>query len=306
MPAEPREPLFDPKPAVVGHRGFGRGKVTVPAVPAGDAGELTTGTAGGERVLVENTVESYLAAVEAGLRWVEVDVQRTADDRLVVRHDPSTPDGEFLVERTEAELRERGIVSFHEVMEALPPEVHVNVDVKTVIEDAVDDPARRTGALLSPVLAAEARRRRLFVSSFDPSLVLHLKEQVPGLALGLIAWINFPLRHAVAAAANMGLAGVCLHTGSFGLNRIENRPVHRSPEYSVEIAHRAGLEVLAWCPDASAAPDYAAAGVDAICVNDVPGTLAALRGDAAGPGKPAGEAGENGEGGQPAGTSRVE
>lgn len=301
--------LFDPKPAVVGHRGYGRGTIAVDG-----------------RDVVENTVESYLAAVEAGLSWVEVDVQRTADDQLVVRHDPTTPDGEFLVDHTAERLRAEGIVSFHDVLAALPPEVSVNVDVKTVIEDAVDDPARRTGALLAPVLAAEARRRRLFVSSFDPGLLVHLREHVPGLPVGLIAWINFPLRHAVSAAANLGFQAVCAHTGSFGLNRIENRPVHRPLEYSLDIAHRAGLEVLAWCPAPEAAPEMAAAGVDAVCVNDIPGTLAALDGgpvraagaapgsqpgSAAEPGvaaqdRAAGTAGTAGADGQPAGTSPVE
>ncbi len=55
--------VFAEKPAVVGHRGFGRGM------------------SGGHR---ENTVESCLAAAAAGLPWIEVDAQRTADDQLVL------------------------------------------------------------------------------------------------------------------------------------------------------------------------------------------------------------------------------
>jgi glycerophosphoryl diester phosphodiesterase len=251
--------IFNPKPTIVGHRGFGRGSVEV-------AG----------RTYVENTVESHLAAVEAGLTWVEIDVQRSADDQLVVRHDPTTPDGEFLVDHPAELLRAKGVSAFTDLLAALPPAVNVNIDVKTIIEDAVDDPARRTGALLAPVLAAEARRRTIFVSSFDPGLLVYLRDTVPEVALGLIAWIDFPLRHAVSAAANLGLQGVCLHTGSFGLNRIENRPVHRPAAYSMEIAHRAGLEVLAWCPQPDKVAEYIEAGVDAVCVNDVPGTLAAL------------------------------
>lgn len=262
--------LFDPKPAIVGHRGFGRGTVPV----------------NGGGTVAENTVESFLAAAEAGLSWVEVDVQRTADDQLVVRHDPAL-DGEFVIEHSAAQLREKGIVSFAEVLAALPPSVNVNVDVKTVIEDAVDDPSRRTAALLEPVLAAEARRRRVLVSSFDPGLLVRLRERVPEIGYGLLGWIDFPLRHAVAAAANLGLQAVCLHTGSFGRNRVENRPVHRPAEFAMEIAHRAGLEVLVWCPVPEDASTYVAAGVDALCVNDIPGTLAALRRRAPGEQDPA-------------------
>lgn len=253
--------VFDPKPTVIGHRGFGRGSVEA-----------------GERTVVENTVESYAAAVGAGLRWVEVDAQRTADDVLVVRHDPTTPDGAFLIDQPAARLHDQGIPALADVLDALPATVGVNVDVKTVIEDAVDAPARRTGALLAPVLAAEARRRPLFVSSFDPSLLAYLKEHLPGVPLGLIGWVNFPLRHAVAAAANLGFQAVCLHTGSFGVNRIEGGPVHRSPGFSVETAHRAGLEVVTWCPKPEDAAGYVAAGVDALVVNDVPGTLTVLAG----------------------------
>ncbi len=47
--------IFETKPTVVGHRGFG------------------AGTPGGYQ---ENTLASYLAAVENGLTWIELNVQR--------------------------------------------------------------------------------------------------------------------------------------------------------------------------------------------------------------------------------------
>lgn len=248
-------PIFEPKPAVIGHRGLGRGQV----------GSYT-----------ENTLGSYLAAVQHGVRWVEVDVRRSADDELVVHHDPTTPDGTFIVEQTADEAAAKGVVRFAEVLEALPPEAGVNIDVKTELEDAVHTPDRRTGALLARVLAREVGRRQLFTSSFDPSLLLYLRERVPALPLGLIAWVCFPLRHAVPAATHLDMQAVCLHVDSFGPNRIEPRPVHRPLEYSVDVAHEAGLEVLAWCPDSEAAIRLTKAGVDAVCVNDVLRVLGAL------------------------------
>lgn len=36
---------------------------------------------------VENTLGSFLAAIDAGVGWVEVDVRRTLDDQLFVAHD---------------------------------------------------------------------------------------------------------------------------------------------------------------------------------------------------------------------------
>jgi glycerophosphoryl diester phosphodiesterase len=254
-------PVFDPKPAVVGHRGMGRGTVD---------GYL------------ENTIESYFAAVGHGLSWVEVDVLRTADDDLVVRHDPTTQDGVFVVDQTADRVRAKGLLRFRDVLDDLPESVGVNVDVKTVLEDATAVPDRRTGALVAAVLRREARRRPLFVSSFDPALLLYLRERVPEVPLGLIAWICFPVRHAVPAAVHLGMQAVCVHVDSFGPNRIEPQPVHRPLAYTLQVAHEAGLEVLAWCPDTEAAARFADAGVDAMCVNEVPSVLDALGARAAG------------------------
>lgn len=248
-------PVFDPRPVVVGHRGMGRGTVDGYG---------------------ENTMASYLAAIEHGLSWVEVDVLRTADDELVVRHDPVTPDGRFIVDQTADEVVAKGLLRFRDVLDALPADVGVNVDVKTVLEDATALPDRRTGTLVADALEREAGRRPLFVSSFDPAFLLYLRERVPTLPLGLIAWVCFPLRHAVPAAVHLGMQVVCLHVDSFGPNRVEPRPVHRPLDYTLRHAHDAGLEVLAWCPDGDTAVRLAAAGMDAMCVNDVPSVLDAL------------------------------
>ena len=126
----------------------------------------------------------------------------------------------------------------------------VNIDVKTIIEDATDPPHRRTAALVAAGLRAHAGQRRLFVSSFDPSLLKYLqecKDTLPGIPLGLITWLRFPAWHAIPAAVNLGLDAICLHTGISDW-------ASRSPsvEYPaatiIEAAHRAGLEVLAWYP----------------------------------------------------------
>lgn len=248
--------IFTPKPAVIGHRGLGGGTVD------------------GRR---ENTIESYLTAVSRGASWVEVDLRRSADGELVVHHNPTTPDGAFIVDETAAAAERKGVARFADVLDAIPLHIGLNIDVKTELEDATCPSRRRTGALLLPVLAAEQDRRPMLVSSFDPAVLLALREELPGLPLGLITWVDFPLRHAVPAAAHLRMQAVCLHTGSFGPNPIERAPVHRPLDYCVRVAHEAGLEVLAWCPDAAAGPEFAAAGVDALCVDDVSGTLAALR-----------------------------
>lgn len=253
--------IFETKPTVIGHRGSGSERP--------HAG-LPDGT-GRLRPAAENTLASLLAAVEAGAEWVEIDVQRSADDRLVLRHDPTTVDGGHVVERTAAES---GLPLLAEVLDALPPEVAVDLDIKTILEDAVHPPSRRTGALLTPLLAHERRRRRLLVTSFDPSLLLHLRAELPGLPLGLLTWLRFPIWHGVPAAAGLGLQVIAVHTASCGLDGSDSRI--RPLETLIDTAHRAGLEFVVWCPVAEDAGRYAAAGADALVVDDVPGVLDAL------------------------------
>ncbi len=256
--------VFAAKPAVVGHRGFGRG------------------VSGGHR---ENTVESCLAAVASGLTWIEIDTQRTADDQLVLRHDWTAPDGSRIVDRTAADLAGQGIARLADVLDAVPPEIGIDIDVKTVLADATDPKSRRTAALLAAALSAESRRRTLLVTSFDPGLLVRLRPDLPGVALGLLTWLYFPPQHGIPAAASLGVDAIGLHTGSLrpvaetasspGAAQKDANPFPTAAE-AVSAAHEAGLDVLIWCPDPAAATSYAAAGADALCVDDVPATLAAL------------------------------
>jgi glycerophosphoryl diester phosphodiesterase len=256
--------IFDTKPAVVGHRGFGSGQ------------------RGGHR---ENTVASFLAAVACGLSWVELDVHRTRDGELVVRHDPVGPAGDPIAMQTVAELRAIGVVSLTEVLAAVPEDVAVDIDVKTIIADSVDPLAQRTYALVADVLQHQQGARRFLVSSFDPAAMMYLAEHrefAGEVALGLITGIDFPAHHAIPAAANLGLDAVCLHTGTLNLHRDPIRSGELGPELIIETAHRAGLEVMAWSPGPAEAVRLVRAGVDAVCVNDVPGVQAALASAAAG------------------------
>jgi glycerophosphoryl diester phosphodiesterase len=59
---------------------------------------------------VENTLESFQAAVAAGADWVEADVGRTADDELFVLHDSALAEGVFLSDATARTAVEHGAV----------------------------------------------------------------------------------------------------------------------------------------------------------------------------------------------------
>lgn len=253
--------IFDVPPVIVGHRGFGAGR------------------AGGYR---ENSVESFLAAAGQGVPWVELDARRSRDCELVLWHDPVTPHGLRIVTQTAAELAAAGIVRLADVLAVLPAGVGVNIDVKTTIEDATDPPAQRTHALIAAALRDLQGTRSLFVSSFDPSVPTYLKDRsgpIGDVAFGLITEQQYPAGQAISAAANLGLDAVCLHTGALLQARHERpEPAHlrRSAEQILGHAHAAGLEVMTWSPGPDEALLLAQAGVDAVCVNDIPGVQAAL------------------------------
>jgi glycerophosphoryl diester phosphodiesterase len=248
--------IFDVKPAVVGHRGFG------------------SGTASGYR---ENSVESFLAAAASGVMWVELDVRRSSDGELMVWHDPRSPSGRAIITQTAAQLGAEGIVALVDVLAALPVDVGVNIDVKTVIEDATEPEQRRTHALLAAALADYGGTRPFLVSSFDPSVPVYLRGgRADGAALGLITSENLAADQCVAAAANLGLDAACVYTATLRLDHED--PGRGSATHTIELAHQAGLEVMTWTATPAQAVRAAAAGIDAVCVDDIPAVLAALAG----------------------------
>lgn len=250
--------IFETKPAVVGHRGFGAGRP------------------GGYR---ENSVESFLAAAARGLSWVELDARRSSDGELVIWHDPVTAAGEYVGGRTAAQLAAEGIARLDEVLAVLPPQVGVDIEIKCVIEDATDPAPRRTHALIAQALRTWLGTRPFFVSSFDPSLPLYLaarKDEIGDVPLGLITETNFPAEVAVSAAANLGVDALCVHTGTLNLRGNGAGPEGLSADRIIAAAHSAGIEVMAWAPTPDEAVLLAAAGIDAVCVDDVPDALSAL------------------------------
>jgi len=252
--------VFGAQPVLLGHRGCGQGTV------AGYA---------------ENTLESFLAAVDLGLDWLEVDVRRTLDDRLMIAHHPAEQDGVFYTDITGDEASDRGAVRIEELLEALPPAVGVDFDLKTSMEDAARERAATTAALLAPIASRTARSRPVLVTSFDTSALDILREVGPGVPTGLLTWLQFPIGQAVAAAAHLDVQVLAPHCGSLRPNPIEPESLHRPLEYVVDMVHQTGREFLAWCPDATFAKELLDVGADALCVDDVPTCLQTLGGQAA-------------------------
>jgi glycerophosphoryl diester phosphodiesterase len=245
--------VFSGRPALVGHRGMGKGVVDGYS---------------------ENTVESFVAAVAAGLDWVEVDIQRTSDDALGVAHDPMLADGTPLAAMSAAEAAARGVVRLEALLEALPPRAGVVFDVKSSLQDAGRTSQGTTATLLARAVAATDRPS--VALSFDPGALRHMREAAPGLALGLLTWIRFPIGHAVSAAAHLDVQVLAAHAGSFWRNAATGRVAVPAVDGIVEAVHDSGRQLLVWCPSERRARSLAAAGVDAMVVDDVPRRLRAV------------------------------
>jgi glycerophosphoryl diester phosphodiesterase len=244
--------IFGSRAALVGHRGCGKGVVQGQA---------------------ENSLGSFLAAVRLGIDWLEVDVRRTLDDVLIVTHNPAREDGAFWTDLRGTEAAGSGVLLLDTLLEALPPGVGVDFDVKSSLEDAPRDRALTTMGLLAPVVRREARQRPVLVTSFDAAALGICRELVPGVPRGLLTWVEFPVGHAVAFAAHLDVDVLALHGGSLKPNRVEPGHLQRPVEKIVETVHATGMELMAWCPGTRFARQLIAAGADALCVNNVPKIL---------------------------------
>jgi glycerophosphoryl diester phosphodiesterase len=241
-------PVFLEPTTLVGHRGLGRGIVN------------------GH---VENTRGSFLAALEAGVDWVEVDVRRTLDDQLFVAHDAFTG-SKFMTQMSAAEVSAGGGLRVEDLLDALPESAGVVFDVKSSIEDAGRPHQTTTAALLARHGKLSPWRRPVVAMSFDPASLRHMREELPSLPLGLLTWLRFPVGQAVAAAAHLDVQLLALHAGSLWPGRAALRGDVPALEEVVEHVHESDRQLIVWCPKRAQTRALVAAGVDALVVDDVP------------------------------------
>lgn len=234
-----------PPPWIVGHRGA-RAEVT------------------------ENTLAGFHEAVAQGADLVEMDVQLAADGVPVVFHDwdlvrlagrpeivEHTPSAELAAVRVRdpAAARDDGrhpIPRLAEVLDALPPSLPLNLEVKRRHAE--------TAALLEALEPLLDRRAGLLVSSFDWELLAALRSRRPALPLAPLA--RRDARGLVAAGES--LAAFSLHCRE----SLVSRRLARA-------AAATGRPLLAYTVnDAARARDLLAVGVAGL-FTDRPGRLRA-------------------------------
>jgi glycerophosphoryl diester phosphodiesterase len=190
---------------------------------------LTIGHRGVMGVEPENTLRSFVAAQNAGLDLIELDLHLSKDGALVVMHDfdvDRTTDGTGpIADKTLEELRAldagRGerVPVFEEVLEA------VRIPLQAEIKDVA------AARALAEVMRRHDLVGRVEVSSFHDEAVAEITRLVPGVRTALIA-----SRYGVDVvdrALEVGAATVCLNIRRLSLE-------------VVEAARKADLRIIGW------------------------------------------------------------
>jgi glycerophosphoryl diester phosphodiesterase len=205
-----------PRPLLLGHRGVRRG-----------------GAGADDRTVpLENGIEAFREAFDAGLDGIECDVQQTRDRELVLHHDRHLGGLEVTASTLE-ELREHEprMATLAELLELAAgyPGSLLNLELKLY---------RRTGAGLERRLARMVRDRgladRVLVSSFDPLALFRLRQAAPELRTALLYAPNLP------AWLRAGQPAGWLHVDAL-------HPRHdQVDERLLRVARERGLMVNAW------------------------------------------------------------
>ncbi|WP_329298270.1 glycerophosphodiester phosphodiesterase family protein [Streptomyces sp. NBC_00659] len=190
---------------------------------------LTIGHRGVMGVEPENTLRSFIAAQNAGLDLIELDLHLSKDGALVVMHDADvdrTTDGSGpIADKTLAELRaldaghgER-VPVFEEVLEA----------VRTPLQAEIKDVA--AARALAEVIHRKDLVGRVEVSSFHDEAIAETARLVPGVRTALIA--SRYGTDVVDRAVEAGAATVCLNIRRLSLEVVEH-------------ARKADLKIIGW------------------------------------------------------------
>lgn len=213
----------------------------------------------------DNTLAAFEGAVAQRADGVELDVRRTADDRLALSHDDRLADGRLLVE-LEFEALPREIIDLPAALDACAPLALVNTEIKNWPDDADFDPTERLAEAVVRLLEerGELDSGRHLVSCFHLPTVDRVHALAPGLPTAwLLGMVDDPATLIDRAAA----AGhVAVH------------PHHAFvDEAFVARAHAAGLAVNTWtCDEPDRLRWLADLGVDGVVTNVPDVALAAL------------------------------
>ena len=211
------------------------------------------GHRGARAIKPENTIAAFEYAIGVGVDAIELDVQVSRDDVVVVSHDPYLTSGTYIRTLTAAET---GLPTLDQVFRlAGLGDFLFNVEAKVS-----EHTPRNFAELVLDRIGEHAVKSRVIFQSFDFGILHRMNRLAPGIALAAL-WEG-AVRSFVEIAEDAGTQIV-------------------APEYTlvtaeeVRQAHVAGLQVIPWT--ANTVEDWKRlieAGVDGI-ITDAPAALIA-------------------------------
>ena len=206
---------------------------------------------GASRAERENTVDAFLRAGTMGAHGVELDVRRTADDALVVHHDPRLSDGSVIRDTSLAELPEH-IPTLAVALDACAG-MWVNLEIKNDETEPDFDPSEWVADETIAMLARRGEPARWLMSSFRLETMDRCRSLAPEVRT---AWLTAAVPDDVVETL-VAHGHVALHPW-----------VHLLTQDLVDRCHAAGLVVNTWtCDDPERMRELIRWGIDGICTN---------------------------------------
>jgi len=222
----------------------------------------------------ENTLPSFIAAVDAGADMIELDVRLTADNVPVVMHDldvsRTTGGSGFVHELSLQEIKRldaskgRGpraeVPTLEEVLEALSGRVAVDLEIKNLPGEPTFDSPREAIVVESlKVLGHTGFQGLVLVSSFNWLSIERSRELASDVPTGLIT----------RADVDPWAALVYVRTKAHDLLLPQVSAMLDAGEDFLEAAHADGIRIGTWTvDDADSVDRLFGMGVDAIATND--------------------------------------
>jgi glycerophosphoryl diester phosphodiesterase len=228
----------------------------------------------------ENTLLAFRQAFAAGADGVECDLQKTADCRYVVIHDPDTA-------RVSGDAREVGTTRFEdlrlldfgrgeripelgELLEAIPAGRYLDLELKEETlspEDCVP---------IADILADRIDRRNLMISSFEPRLLVPFRSR--GFTVGYLVGDQAVSRGAVAFAATLlwlrpQYLNLPIQLMKMRRNHTSGARGPRTARFLLALLRALGLSLLFWTVNAAEEAELVAGTARIIVTDEVEALL---------------------------------
>ena len=195
---------------------------------------------------VENTIPAFQLVIDMKISGIELDVQWTSDESILVYHDrelsrffdsPSTIRDLSLQEiralRGKGNKEHPGVPLLEEVFSlASDSPIYYDIELKPYVQPTTEQLLQ-----LYELIRSHGLEKRTVLSSFDPRILFHWKETVPGIPAGLI--YDAETKELIRREAGLDMV----------LRGVDFEKPHYSLSQDIESALNRGIAVIPWTVD---------------------------------------------------------